>query len=67
LREVKRALVRAGAVYASLSGSGSATYGLFRSRQAAEKAAARLRQDGIPAMATTTLTRQQYAKKVFDG
>jgi 4-diphosphocytidyl-2-C-methyl-D-erythritol kinase len=67
LREVKRALVRAGAVYASLSGSGAATYGLFRSRQAAEKAAARLRQDGIPAMATTTLTRQQYAKKVFDG
>jgi 4-diphosphocytidyl-2-C-methyl-D-erythritol kinase len=67
LREVKRALVRAGAVYASLSGSGSATYGLFRSREAAGKAAARLRQDGIPARATTTLTRQQYAKKIFHG
>ena len=66
LREVKRVLGRAGAVYASLSGSGSATYGLFASRAAAEKAAARLRKDGIPATATTTLTRPQYWKKIFD-
>jgi 4-diphosphocytidyl-2-C-methyl-D-erythritol kinase len=66
LREVKRVLERAGAVYASLSGSGSATYGLFASREAAEKAAARLRKDGVPATATTTLTRQQYWKKIFD-
>jgi 4-diphosphocytidyl-2-C-methyl-D-erythritol kinase len=66
LREVKRVLERAGAVYASLSGSGSATYGLFASRETAEKAAARLRKDGIPATATTTLTRPQYWKKIFD-
>jgi 4-diphosphocytidyl-2-C-methyl-D-erythritol kinase len=66
LREVKRVLERAGAVYASLSGSGSATYGLFASREVAEKAAARLRKDGIPATATTTLTRPQYWKKIFD-
>ncbi len=66
LREVKRVLERAGALYASLSGSGSATYGLFASRAAAEKAAARLRKDGIPATATTTLTRPQYWKKIFD-
>jgi 4-diphosphocytidyl-2-C-methyl-D-erythritol kinase len=66
LREVKSVLVRAGAVYASLSGSGSATYGFFVSRVAAEKAAARLRKDGIPATATTTLTRPQYWKKIFD-
>ena len=66
LREVKSVLVRAGAVYASLSGSGSATYGLFASRVAAEKAAARLRKDGVPATATTTLTRPQYWKKIFD-
>jgi 4-diphosphocytidyl-2-C-methyl-D-erythritol kinase len=66
LREVKRVLERAGAVYASLSGSGSATYGLFASREAAEKAATRLRKDGIPATATTTLTRPQYWKKIFD-
>jgi 4-diphosphocytidyl-2-C-methyl-D-erythritol kinase len=66
LREVKSVLVRAGAVYASLSGSGSATYGLFASRTAAEKAAARLRKHGIPATATTTLTRPLYWKKIFD-
>jgi 4-diphosphocytidyl-2-C-methyl-D-erythritol kinase len=66
LREVKRVLESAGAVYASLSGSGSATYGLFASREAAEKAAARLRKDGIPAKATATLTRPQYWKKIFD-
>ena len=66
LREVKRVLERAGAVYASLSGSGSAVYGLFASRKAAEKAVARLRKDGIPATATTTLTRPQYWKKIFN-
>ncbi len=66
LREIKRVLERAGAFYASLSGSGSATYGLFASRTAAEKAAARLRNDGIPAVATTTLTRRQYWEKIFD-
>jgi len=64
LRDVKRVLARAGAFYASLSGSGSALYGLFRSEAAAEKAAARLRKDGVPAQATTTLTRPQYWKKL---
>ena len=45
LCEVKRVLKIAGAAYASLSGSGSALYGLFASRAAAEKAAARLQQE----------------------
>jgi 4-diphosphocytidyl-2-C-methyl-D-erythritol kinase len=63
LREVKSVLERAGAFYASLSGSGSAIYGLFRSRAAGQKAAARLQHDGIAAVATTTLTRRQYWKK----
>ena len=66
LREVKSVLERAGAFYASLSGSGSALYGLFRSRAAGEKAAARLRRDGIPAVVTTTMTRHQYWKKISD-
>ena len=65
LRDVKRVLARAGAFYASLSGSGSALYGLFRSKAAAEKAA-RLRKDGFPAQATTTLTRLQYWKKLWN-
>ena len=66
LREVKRLLERAGAIYASLSGSGSAVYGLFGSRAAAQKAAEKLRKSGTPAKATTTLTRKQYWKKIFD-
>jgi 4-diphosphocytidyl-2-C-methyl-D-erythritol kinase len=63
LRDMKRALERAGARYASLSGSGSALYGLFRSRAEAAKAANRLRKRGWQATATTTLTRSQYWKK----
>src|SRR5579862_3947700 len=63
LREVKRVLERTGAFYASLSGSGSAIYGLFRTQTAAEKAAAKLAKSGTPAQATTTLTRRQYWKK----
>jgi 4-diphosphocytidyl-2-C-methyl-D-erythritol kinase len=65
LRQVKAALVRAGAWYASLSGSGAALYGLFRSRDAAARAAARLRKQGIPAHAAATLGRREYAKKIF--
>ncbi len=60
LREVKSVLEQAGAIYASLSGSGSALYGLFRTRAAAEKAATKLKKRGTPAAVTTTLTRQQY-------
>jgi 4-diphosphocytidyl-2-C-methyl-D-erythritol kinase len=66
LRKVKSVLERAGAFYASLSGSGSAIYGLFASRSAGVKAADRLRRDGIPAAATTTMTRQQYWEKISD-
>ena len=48
LREVKSVLERAGAFYASLSGSGSALYGLFTSRAAGQKAAARLQRARRP-------------------
>jgi 4-diphosphocytidyl-2-C-methyl-D-erythritol kinase len=63
LLEVKRVVERAGAFYASLSGSGSAIYGLFATRTAAQKAAARLQRMGVKALATSTLTRRQYWKK----
>lgn len=66
LGEVKRALEREGAFFASLSGSGSAVYGLFRARVKARRAAARLKSDGVPALATSTLTRRQYWERVFD-
>ncbi len=67
LSEGKRALVRAGAKYASLSGSGSTIYGLFASRQAAAQATARLRKQGWAAQATATLTRRAYWKRVVVG
>jgi 4-diphosphocytidyl-2-C-methyl-D-erythritol kinase len=63
LRDVKSAIRKSGAYYASLSGSGSALYGLFTTRVMAEEAAARLTKSGIPAVATATLTRQQYWKR----
>jgi 4-diphosphocytidyl-2-C-methyl-D-erythritol kinase len=66
LCEVKRVLRKAGAFYASLSGSGSALYGLFATQAAGQKAVARLRRDGIPAVATKTMTRQLYWKKISD-
>ena len=66
LRAVKRALERAGAGYASLSGSGSTVYGLFRSRELARKAAKRLAEEGLPAVATRTLTRREYWKRVWE-
>ncbi len=63
LREIKRVLQAAGAFYASLSGSGSTVYGLFGTREQAEKAAARLTRQDVPAQVTTTLPRQQYWRK----
>jgi 4-diphosphocytidyl-2-C-methyl-D-erythritol kinase len=63
LRDVKRVLERAGAAYASLSGSGSAVYGLFKTKIAAEKAARRLRAEDVPAQATVTVTRTGYWRR----
>lgn len=40
-------LLRAGACASLMSGSGSAVFGLFKDRQSAEKAAVRLKEDGI--------------------
>ena len=65
LREVKRALERQGARYCSLSGSGSAVYGLFAAREPAEKAAAALTDEGRRAHCTTTLSREQYWQQVW--
>ena len=64
LREVKRVLEREGASYASMSGSGSALYGIFDSPAAAKQAASALRAKGIEARAARTLTRQEYWKNL---
>ena len=64
LNEVKRVLERSGALYASLSGSGSAVYGLFESREKAVRAAQKLEKQGTRAVFTRTLTRREYWKKL---
>jgi len=63
LRDIKRVLYGQsgdGARYASLSGSGSALYGLFESKEKAEAAAKRVQALGHAAHVTTTLTRNEY-------
>jgi 4-diphosphocytidyl-2-C-methyl-D-erythritol kinase len=67
LREVKRVLERERARYASLSGSGSTLYGVFGSGDEAQAAAARMSASGHTAVATTTLTRDEYWKSVVRG
>jgi 4-diphosphocytidyl-2-C-methyl-D-erythritol kinase len=65
LHEVKCRLLNAGAGYASLSGSGSAVYGLFHARSVAARAAATLAKTGVGAQATLTLSRADYWKRMF--
>ncbi len=65
LREVKRVLQREGARYASLSGSGSTLYGVFASGIEAQAAAGRMTAAGYSAVATTTLTRDEYWRQMF--
>jgi 4-diphosphocytidyl-2-C-methyl-D-erythritol kinase len=67
IREVKRALEKAGAKYASLAGSGSTVYGLFESKSIAAKAAKSLTEKGVRAQATTTLPRLEYWRRLFAG
>ena len=64
LAEIKRILVAAhtpeAALHASLSGSGSALYGLYRTRGDAEAARERLRASGVQSQLTRTLPRPAY-------
>ena len=64
MSEVKRVLEDSGAGYASLSGSGSAIYGLFLSRAQAHGAVEKLNQRGVQAIVTTTLPRSRYWKEL---
>ena len=65
LGEIKRVLAASdvpeqAALYASLSGSGSAVFGLYRTNEAAEAAVGRLESHGIRWLLARTLIREQY-------
>ena len=64
LRDIKRILSGQGtpgaALYASLSGSGSALFGLYQTRGDAEAARARLQADNVQSELTQTLPRASY-------
>lgn len=71
LGEIKRILVGSGlspeqsAVYAALSGSGSALFGLYPNLEAAELAEQRLAKAGIRSLRTKTLPRHEYWKQLL--
>jgi 4-diphosphocytidyl-2-C-methyl-D-erythritol kinase len=64
LAEIKRTLAATGtpeaAVHASLSGSGSALYGLYKTRGDAQAARERLTAAGVESQITRTLPRSEY-------
>jgi 4-diphosphocytidyl-2-C-methyl-D-erythritol kinase len=69
LAEIKRILAASGkpeaALHASLSGSGSALYGLYLTRGDAEAACERLRSAGVASHLTRTLPRTAYWREML--
>jgi 4-diphosphocytidyl-2-C-methyl-D-erythritol kinase len=69
LAEIKHILAASGtpeaALHASLSGSGSALYGLYRTRGDAEKAQERLNPAGVRSTLTRTLPRAAYWREML--
>jgi 4-diphosphocytidyl-2-C-methyl-D-erythritol kinase len=70
LREIKRVLMgteSGSALYAALSGSGSALFGLYRSEADAKAAQQRVQNAGTKALITKTLPRREYWTRMFAG
>jgi 4-diphosphocytidyl-2-C-methyl-D-erythritol kinase len=53
------------AIYAALSGSGSALFGLYRSEADAKAAQRRVQSSGVQALLTETLPRAEYWERMF--
>jgi len=72
LGDIKRILVgpsdpEQAAIYAALSGSGSAVFGLYGSEKAAKAAEERLSAKGISSLRTKTLPREAYWRTMIEG
>lgn len=69
LGEIKRILAASdtpeAALHASLSGSGSALFGLYLTRNAADAARERLKATGVESLLTRTLPRSEYWSKML--
>jgi len=69
LREIKRSLMGSEsgspALYAALSGSGSALFGLYRTKEDAVAAQQRVQSSGFEAQLTKTLPRAEYWRTMF--
>ncbi len=69
LRAIKQTLAAEGspeaALHASLSGSGSALFGLYQAREHADAAADRLRAAGVGGILTRTLQRPEYWNRML--
>ena len=63
ISEIKAALKEAGAVASSMSGSGSAVFGLFRTRASAARLLRPLARGGARTHLTRTLTRAEYERR----
>jgi 4-diphosphocytidyl-2-C-methyl-D-erythritol kinase len=63
IANLKHSLKEAGAIAAAMSGSGSAVFGLFKSRAAAAKTLRPLSRGGASALLTRTLTRAEHERR----
>jgi 4-diphosphocytidyl-2-C-methyl-D-erythritol kinase len=64
IRRIRQSLLDAGAVMSLMSGSGSAVFGLFERPDAARRTARDLARPGWTAVATRTLNRREYARRL---
>jgi 4-diphosphocytidyl-2-C-methyl-D-erythritol kinase len=67
IRRIVRALERAGSLSAAMSGSGSAVFGLFKARQAAESAAGSVAGRRRRTLVSRTLSRAGYERRTSIG
>jgi 4-diphosphocytidyl-2-C-methyl-D-erythritol kinase len=64
---IKEALLDAGAVFAAMSGSGSTVFGLFERHDAATRTARDLARPGWQVLATRTIGRTDYGRRLKVG